>query len=104
MGVECLIVVAHAMGRTLVVPPPQHLYLLGRTHKQDGKKPKDEMGFEDFYDMDLLRSHKVSSSSRICLSSLLSSPLITPLLSSSFFVTHISKHPTLSVTFAPPTF
>lgn len=29
MGMESLIVVAHAMGRTLVVPPQQHLYLLG---------------------------------------------------------------------------
>ena len=33
MGLECMIVVAHAFGRTLVVPPQQHLYLLGQTHK-----------------------------------------------------------------------
>ena len=33
MGLECMIVVAHAFGRTLVVPPQQHLYLLGETHK-----------------------------------------------------------------------
>lgn len=30
MGLECLLVVAHATGRTLVVPPQQHLYLLGK--------------------------------------------------------------------------
>jgi hypothetical protein len=29
MGLECVIVLAHAMGRTLVIPPAQHLYLLG---------------------------------------------------------------------------
>ena len=29
IGMECLIVVAHAMGRTIVIPPQQHLYLLG---------------------------------------------------------------------------
>ena len=33
MGLECMIVVAHAFGRTLVVPPQQHLYLLGQTHQ-----------------------------------------------------------------------
>ena len=59
MGMECLIVVAHAMGRTLVIPPQQHLYLLGKTHKDEGdKKAHDEMGFEDFFDIGLLESHK----------------------------------------------
>lgn len=29
MAAECVIVMAHAMGRTLVVPPQEHLYLLG---------------------------------------------------------------------------
>ena len=33
MGLECMIVLAHAFGRTLVVPPQQHLYLLGKQHK-----------------------------------------------------------------------
>ena len=33
MGLECMIVLAHAFGRTLVVPPQQHLYLLGQAHK-----------------------------------------------------------------------
>ena len=59
MSLECLIVVAHAMGRTLVVPPQQHLYLLGVTHKdKEDTKAHDEMGFEDFFDIDLLRSHR----------------------------------------------
>ena len=59
MGVECVIVMAHAMGRTLVIPPQQHLYLLGETHKdQHDTHEHDEMGFEDFFDIDLLRSHR----------------------------------------------
>ena len=59
MGLECLLVVAHATGRTLVVPPQQHLYLLGETHKdKHDEKAHDEMGFEDFFDIDLLRSHQ----------------------------------------------
>lgn len=59
MGMECLIVVAHAMGRTLVVPPQQHLYLLGKTHKDEhDAEAHDEMGFEDFFDLELLRSHR----------------------------------------------
>lgn len=33
MGVETVIVLAHAMGRTLVIPPPQHLYLLDKRHR-----------------------------------------------------------------------
>lgn len=59
MGVEALIVIAHAMGRTLVIPPQQHLYLLGANHQdKHDKQAHDEMGFEDFFDIDLLRSHK----------------------------------------------
>ena len=59
MSLECLIVVAHAMGRTLVIPPQQHLYLLGATHQdKHDTKAHDEMGFEDFFDIDLLRSHR----------------------------------------------
>jgi hypothetical protein len=58
MSLECLIVVAHAMGRTLVIPPQQHLYLLGKTHQDPhDKKPHDEMGFEDFFDIEYLQSH-----------------------------------------------
>jgi len=59
MGMECLLVIAHATGRTLVVPPQQHLYLLGVNHQDKGdEKPHDEMGFEDFFDLGLLRSHQ----------------------------------------------
>jgi hypothetical protein len=44
MSLECVIVIAHAMGRTLVVPPQQHLYLLGQTHKdKDSEQPNDEV-------------------------------------------------------------
>ena len=61
MGMECLLVVAHATGRTLVIPPQQHLYLLGQTHKdKEDKEAHDEMGFEDFFGLDLLRSHEVA--------------------------------------------
>merc|ERR1711991_27449 len=59
MSLECIIVIAHAMGRTLVIPPQQHLYLLGKTHKdEEDTKAHDEMGFSDFFDIDLLESHK----------------------------------------------
>ena len=76
MGVECMLVFAHATGlsmylllrflkftrnkgRTLVLPPQQHLYLLGRNHKDEhDKKAHDEMGFEDFYDISKLRTMK----------------------------------------------
>jgi hypothetical protein len=59
MALECMIVIAHAMGRTLVIPPQQHLYLLGQNHQDKGdKKAHDEMGFEDFFDIQLLSSHK----------------------------------------------
>lgn len=59
MSLECIVVMAHAMGRTLVIPPQQHLYLLGRTHKDAGdKKPHDEMGFQDFFNISRMRLHK----------------------------------------------
>ena len=59
MSMECMIVLAHSTGRTLVVPPQQHLYLLGATHKdKEDKKAHDEMGFADFFDVDRLRGHK----------------------------------------------
>ena len=59
MSLECLIVSAHAMGRTVVLPPSQHLYLLTKKHKDKGEeKLNSEMGFEDFFDLDILKSHK----------------------------------------------
>ena len=42
-----------------MIPPQQHLYLLGKAHKDEKDKvAHDEMGFEDFFDMDLLQSHQ----------------------------------------------
>jgi hypothetical protein len=59
LGYECLVVLAHAMGRTLVAPPQQHLYLMAMRHKDKiDKKEHDEMGFLDFYDIDLMRQQK----------------------------------------------
>ena len=59
MGIESLVVFAHAVGRTIVFPPQQQLYLLGKKHQdKDDKEPHNVMGFEDFYDIDLLKSHK----------------------------------------------
>jgi hypothetical protein len=47
------------MGRTLVVPPQQHLYLMALNHKdKDDLKVHDEMGFLDFYDINLMRTQK----------------------------------------------
>ena len=59
MGVECIIVLAHAMGRTLVVPPQQVLYLIAATHKdKEDHSAHNVMGFTDFFDLGLLKSHK----------------------------------------------
>ena len=50
MSLECLIVVAHAMGRTLIIPPQQHLYLLGQNHQdKHDKKAHDEMVIHPIY-------------------------------------------------------
>ena len=59
MNMECIVVLAHATGRTVVAPPQQNLYLLGERHKdKEDKKAHAQMGFEDFFDMSLLYSHK----------------------------------------------
>jgi hypothetical protein len=58
MGMECLIVLAHAMGRSLVIPPPQHLYLLNKGHVDSSGKEKRQMGFEDFFDLSLLEKQR----------------------------------------------
>lgn len=58
MGMECLLVFAHATGRTVVIPPAQHLYLLGKVHKdKHDVEEHDEMGFEDFFDIEILKNH-----------------------------------------------
>jgi hypothetical protein len=59
MAMETTVVLAHAMGRTLVIPPQQHLYLLQRKHKDKHEtKEHNEMGFEDFFDLTRLLAHK----------------------------------------------
>ena len=59
MAIECLIVCAHAMGRTVVLPPFQNLYLISARHKdKHDKEAHSQMGFEDFFDLNILRSHK----------------------------------------------
>lgn len=62
MSMECLIILAHAFNRTLVLPPPQHIYLLSQKFvagEVNGKKKfSDEMGFEDFFHVDVMRSQK----------------------------------------------
>ena len=58
MSLECVLVFTHAMGRTLVSPPRQNLYLLDKKHKDKKGKIKTGMGFEDFFDLDLIKSHK----------------------------------------------
>ena len=57
MGVECVVVAAHAMGRALVAPPAQNLYLLGQPDVDaNGKKVRKKLGFADFFDLENLRS------------------------------------------------
>ena len=46
MSVECVLVLAHATGRTLVLPPRQTINLLGKQNK---------WGMEDFFDLPSLR-------------------------------------------------
>ena len=49
------------MGRVLVAPPPQRLYLLGKAHedpKTGRKVHAPALGFEDFFDMERLRGHR----------------------------------------------
>lgn len=59
MGLECIVVVAHAMGRTLVIPPKDDIYLLDLNHTdRHNSRVNDEMGFEDFFELELLKSHQ----------------------------------------------
>jgi len=48
MAMEVVLTLAHAMGRTLVLPPDQNMYLL---YKQDNHQ-KREFGFQDFFPME----------------------------------------------------
>lgn len=47
MAWETVLVLAHAMGRTLVLPPDSEMYLLGK----GDKKQKKKFGFDDFFDL-----------------------------------------------------
>lgn len=61
MGIESLMVVAHATGRTLVVPPQDNIYLLNKEFKDpEDKQPHRQMGIRDFYNLKLLKSQKGS--------------------------------------------
>ena len=48
MSLETIIVMAHAMGRILVMPPSQGMYLL----RKDRDKQKVHFSFDDFYHME----------------------------------------------------
>jgi len=47
MAMETVLVMAHAMGRTLVLPPKQKMYLLDKSNKRG----ENQFGFEDFFHM-----------------------------------------------------
>jgi len=48
MAMETVVVMAHAMGRTLVLPPGQRMYLLGKNRD----KQKTHFSFADFFHLD----------------------------------------------------
>ena len=52
MSMETVLAMAHAMGRTLVLPPEQRMYLLG--HSGSYRK---EFSFQDFYPMEQIAKH-----------------------------------------------
>ena len=45
------------MGRTLVLPPAQTLYLIGKQHKEEDGSKRSDFGLADFFNITLLRSH-----------------------------------------------
>ncbi|KAJ1444772.1 hypothetical protein M885DRAFT_626810 [Pelagophyceae sp. CCMP2097] len=53
MGVETVFVYAHATGRTIVLPPPQSLYLIAAQH--DSRR---SFGLADFLNVTLLAQHR----------------------------------------------
>ena len=59
MGIESLMVVAHATGRTLVIPPQDHIYLLDKEFKDpEDQHAHRQMGIRDFYNMQRFKSQK----------------------------------------------
>ena len=55
MSFESVAVLAHAMGRTLVLPPAQPLYLL----KGKNANGKRDLGFADFFPIERVRELEV---------------------------------------------
>jgi hypothetical protein len=51
MAMETSLVMSHAMGRTLVLPPRQRMYLL---NDNNNANTKPELGFDDFYHLDAI--------------------------------------------------
>ena len=65
MSFESLAVLAHAMGRVFVIPPEDHLELLRPQSEEEKKKHAEmhrnsskDMGFDEIFNMELLRSQK----------------------------------------------
>ena len=55
MGFETVVTLAHAMGRTLVLPPEKKMYLLQKgRNKHTGAEQKTQFGFNDFFHMESL--------------------------------------------------
>ena len=55
MAMETVVSMAHAMGRTLVMPPEQRMYLIG---KNENNQQKSTFGFADFYHIESMsREH-----------------------------------------------
>jgi len=52
MGLECLVVLGHVLRRTVVLPPPQPLYLISNNYAE-----RRDFGFADFLNVTLLGSH-----------------------------------------------
>merc|ERR1719223_596580 len=52
MAMETVIVMAHAMGRTLVLPPEKRMYLIGR----GDNKQKFKFTFNDFFHLDSIHT------------------------------------------------
>lgn len=50
MAMETVVVLAHAMGRTLVLPPAQGMYLL----RKDRRKQNTDFSFADFFHLESL--------------------------------------------------
>ena len=49
MAMETVLVLAHTMGRTLVLPPKKNMYLLGK-----GEKHQNQFSFNDFFHLDAI--------------------------------------------------